>query len=1074
MYRWTRLAPLAIALGTISACAQMCAPDQVGTGLARLTIRNVGAMASLISANDSCGFANIDVLSAPEIDGVIGGEGSVTWTASACVIDLGDGKDVSEDCKGVKTKASGKVTLSATKTVAGILTGVAANPVIPATPDSATIKITKAVFDNFEVTKSNSDNFLNMVEGEISGTMMPRLAVAADTGACAVVTSNAAFSKLSYAEGSSVIITTPDITETVPVDASDLTAQNGVRGSTENALSGSITIWGEARDVPMEGDSDGLDPDYDAAEFLASFNCDPTLADPLSYECMDMAPLLADGAARLSTKLFSAVTSAILADDSCGFSAVSVAGAPTTSASAGETGDMVFTVSGCTLDFTTATTVSTNCDAVETLLLGQVTVGGTKTVHGYITGDPTNPVIPDSDDAAVIDLTLTLGDLTVSSSADGNALHAVGGTLAGQLQPRLVLGTQGACEPLSPVARISDLTYTSSTLDVTSASGTFTVVADSSDLDLVNGTWDSDSNVLDGTISLDGQSLPVNNDTLGLDPAFDQTAFDAAWACAPGLVTPVSNDCDFNDVLANGAARLAAKAFGTITSLINADTSCGFSSMAVGGTPTFSTNVVGDQGDAVFTVASCELVFPADTLVSTDCSGTTTHVGGTVTVSGTKTVTGWLTGDPTAPVVPADDGPAEFDLTLTFSDFTVTSGDSALQVVSGTLAGAMVPRTALSTLGACEIVSPIVRFTDLVFNNAPVVMTSGATKFGFTVASSSLEAVNGTWGSDSNTILGPLSIGSDQIAIALDGTGLNPDFDQAAFDAAWACTPDLATAVTPTALDAMDCSFNTVLAQGTARMIVKAIGTASSVLDANDVCGFSALSVLTNPSAVTGTAPGPGSITWSASSCLSGFASPTVIHADCSGTTTHVDGTFTATADKAVTGFRTPTGTNPPILPTARDSATVTYSSLSFSDFVVYDLEPGATVPAASISLTGNMIGTMHPIAGELAGTLVPGSNAPVYAISTPVGGLENFTMASGTATLFSGGKTFNFALTQLVLDAFNGTYLTDSNSIAGSVRVDNAPITLPDPRLNPDFDQASFDASYVCEPGLVEPVPSS
>ena len=140
---------------------------------------------------------------------------------------------------------------------------------------------------------------------------------------------------------------------------------------------------------------------------------------------------------------------------------------------------------------------------------------------------------------------------------------------------------------------------------------------------------------------------------------------------------------------------------------------------------------------------------------------------------------------------------------------------------------------------------------------------------------------------------------------------------------------------------------------------------------------------------------------------------------------------------------------------------------------MIYDIEPGATDPVASITLTGNLIGTAHPIAGELAGTLTPG-NDPVYAISTPVGGLENFTMASGTATLFSEGKTFNFALTQLVLDAFNGTYLTDSNSIAGSVRVDNEAITLPDPRLDPDFDQASFDASYVCEPGLVEPVPSS
>jgi len=56
---------------------------------------------------------------------------------------------------------------------------------------------------------------------------------------------------------------------------------------------------------------------------------------------------------------------------------------------------------------------------------------------------------------------------------------------------------------------------------------------------------------------------------------------------------------------------------------------------------------------------------------------------------------------------------------------------------------------------------------------------------------------------------------------------------------------------------------------------------------------------------------------------------------------------------------------------------------------------------------------------------------------------------------------------------AFNGTYDGQSNSISGSVTVGGTAVPLADPRLNPDFDQDAFDATYACTPDLVEPVPA-
>ena len=48
------------------------------------------------------------------------------------------------------------------------------------------------------------------------------------------------------------------------------------------------------------------------------------------------------------------------------------------------------------------------------------------------------------------------------------------------------------------------------------------------------------------------------------------------------------------------------------------------------------------------------------------------------------------------------------------------------------------------------------------------------------------------------------------------------------------------------------------------------------------------------------------------------------------------------------------------------------------------------------------------------------------------------------------------------------------SDNVQSTVSVDGTAVTLPDPRLDPAFDQAAFDASYVCTPGLLEVVPAN
>ncbi|HEY8211639.1 MAG TPA: hypothetical protein VIG99_29355, partial [Myxococcaceae bacterium] len=259
-------------LAVMTGCAQ-CAPDRVADGVSKLTIRNLGAMVSLLNANTTCGFASPSVLANPTATGTVGSTGTLTFTVTNCTIDLGTAASaVSQDCSGNATTGTGKFTISATRTVSGILTGNPASPIVPASADAVTVAISNATFENFEVTSSASDSRLNMKSGSISGTLRPRLAVSASTGACAIATPNVTFTGVTYTDAV-VHVTTPDNSFDADVRTSNLSAQNGKNGTSENSVGGTMTVFGSQQTV-----ANSLDPDYAASAFTANYACTPDLA----------------------------------------------------------------------------------------------------------------------------------------------------------------------------------------------------------------------------------------------------------------------------------------------------------------------------------------------------------------------------------------------------------------------------------------------------------------------------------------------------------------------------------------------------------------------------------------------------------------------------------------------------------------------------------------------------------------------------------------------------------------------------------------------------------------------------
>lgn len=1070
--RWPVVVAGTLALLSFAGCPS-CAPQTVGEGVARLTVRNVGAMVSLVSANTSCGFAAPTVAGTPEIDGAIGSEGTVTWTVTDCEIDLGEDSPISENCTGGTVTGSGKVTISATKTVGGILTGDGTNPVVPGGPDAATITITAATFEDFRVVNSTSENVLTMVAGSITAVAKPRLAVAESSGACAVATPNVTFSSVAYG-ASSLYVDTPDNKFDADVATSDISAQNGKNGGEENSISGTMTVFDAAVDVTGDG---LLDPDYVADDFTAGYACAADLATPESFECVDLTPRLADGAARLSIKLLGTVASLLDADTACGFSSTAVQGAATLTGTPGGTGSLSFLSTACTLTFPTNTMLDSDCDGVQTVVQGSVTVTGTKVLAGRVTGSAENPIIPIVDQPATITVAIVTDDFMVASTANENALLARSGTLAGVVKPQVYVGVDtGVCSVSTPNAGFEDVGWTAGDLLLTSASGSFALAVDSSALTAASGNSPSGVNALDGTIRIDGTDYDVPGDAAGLDPEFDQAAFDGSWQCDAELAAPLSHACAvaIGGQLGAGAASLTMRTLGTVTRLVDANTSCGFSSPAVGGTPTFAGGNLGDDDvTATFSLApgGCTITLPANTVVSTDCVGTTTSVGGTVVVTGTKTVTGFRTGDPLQPIVPTSFKPATFTLSLGFTGFSVVSSASTSSMVvnTGVLDGTVQPRTGLDiTTGACSIATPNSTFSGVGWTQAQVTMTTDSGVFDVAIADSNLTAQNGTDGTTTNTLAGDITAeGVPLTGLALP---LDPDYDETAFIDAYECTPNLM--VVPDA----GCSFRTALGAGAARLLVKAAGVATGYVDAA-TCGFANPAPTTAP-VITGTTGTPGNVLLTAEAdCGVTLPAATPLGSTCPATgpiVTKGGGTFAvASATKSIDGFLSGNPASP-VVPISREAATLTMTGINFTAFNVYD-QVGTDPVAAAVTVTGAASVVVEPVAGRsvavsamLSGA-TGGALTDAYTNKTGVAGLSNLTMASGTLTIQSGSKTFNVTVTNADLDAFAGDFLgSGSNDIAGTLTIDGVPVTVAaGTALVDPYSQAGFDATYSCNTDL-------
>lgn len=797
----------AVVLTLASGCqVESLFPEKVGDGAARLTVRNAGVLLSVINSNVECGFAAPSVIGDFTVEGEVGQVGSVTWTVEDCHIDFGPAPVVvGTDCTGAETTVTGRVVVDATRTIRGLITGNAETPVVPESPDAVTLAVHAVVF-GYRVQMAGSAANALMKQAVIDVAADVHLAQSESLGVCAIPTDAVTLRSIVVTEAAYEIDDGEGRVFDVPVSRAEISAQVGAYRDRENEIGGTIRVWDSHVDLAHDP---RLDPTYDPDAFLESFACAEDLKLPIAYTCESLAPRLAEGAAKLSIHTVGNLVSAFSKDTTCGFKSAAVLAAPEATGEVGRDGGTVtYRIDdACELDFgPEGRTLQADCEGHAPVVFGRARFTGTMELRGRLTGNPEQPIIPTSRDAVTLRFRIEVENAKVQGQ-NPEVMEVLHGAVSGTMRPRLAIDTAtGACSIDTPVVSFEQVAWEPGTEAVIRTSGNaLGITIDDSALDAQNGKKGERENYLEGRITVGGEpySIPLDGGEPILDPSYDAATFDDSWTCDANLRVPASDrDCSMHQVIADGVARLVIQTTGTIAGAVNADDNCGYSNkMDVLKNPSRVEGRAGEMGSLTWAIQGCGLgPGAAAAEYATDCTGGVTHWVGNANVDSTRTVRGmredvevFLIGRVADSVAPMS--PESVDLWLTdvqlqeFASWALAPGQQEplgiLTIHSGTLNAFVQPMTGWDEAQQrYTIPTPVAKLQGVRLQNARATLVAQGMTFVVDIDDTNLLAVNGALGTSENSITGTVTIDGEVVNV---GGALNPDYDEAALAASWAC-----------------------------------------------------------------------------------------------------------------------------------------------------------------------------------------------------------------------------------------------------------------------------------------------
>ncbi len=254
--------------------------------------------------------------------------------------------------------------------------------------------------------------------------------------------------------------------------------------------------------------------------------------------------------------------------------------------------------------------------------------------------------------------------------------------------------------------------------------------------------------------------------------------------------------CGVQEMIDGGAARMAIMAAGSVTGLAGTDEACGFTSLA-----TMLTGIggleFGDDGslEVRWNIEDCSVAAP-EPVVQTDCAGDVRTTQGAATVSGSQVVALQpglppAPGDPRAVHLTVSEAEL-FQLVMTSERPSAPDEDATITFHKGRISAEIEPvlGESESAPGTYQVPTPVARISRVRLNDATLTIDAQGNQLDLRIDDSDLTATSGNFpGGVTNTITGYIVVDGRRVEI---DDALESDYEPAAFDATYACTPDLA------------------------------------------------------------------------------------------------------------------------------------------------------------------------------------------------------------------------------------------------------------------------------------------
>lgn len=538
---------------TLSSCSEMNYPEQVASGVARLSVNNfarlVGAINNVASVTKSseCIFSpSAPFAGKTTIERGENGLGKVSFHFAQCEFDFGTGTTINlpGSCSDQKVTYFGKVTVSGSRTISGLLTGNAEHPVIPSGNDGIDFKFTSVEFENYKVESSDLDKSMTILRGSAAFDAKVHLAKDQKSKFCAVALPNLTLSHIKYSpepgsEDTVVKLNGPRGDFEAVINSSDFNAQIGVHGEVSNSLDGVMTIWGKQIAIPTDGNQ--LKPGFTAQSYNDSLACIENLKTPTevcAYEpelALPIARLTVSNLGSLLRELVEAGRASKNGNPSCSLSSFNHSPSETNKIDENSS-EVIWNFDGCVYEF------GSNSDE-KSPFSGTVTLSGRKSIHGRPTDSLLFPVMPQTNEIKIHFTEVIFDNFRVNSSKAPAVL-----TQSGSLSFDLVahLGTQKLGDKEIPWLPLLNLTFSNihhigeNNLVISlqpgekennfklPQHGDFHFTVQDSDLQAQVGKFKDKENQLSGKIKMFGQWIDFGAKEQ-LDPEYDASKWSQSW-----------------------------------------------------------------------------------------------------------------------------------------------------------------------------------------------------------------------------------------------------------------------------------------------------------------------------------------------------------------------------------------------------------------------------------------------------------------------------------------------------------------------------------------------------------------